>query len=135
MSDWLERELGRELTREAAPDALGIRLGFAPVKRWEVPRLALAVAAAVVLVIGGGYAASRTALDLRREAGLDFPLRPVEGTQPAGARLLSCDGGAGVRSQVNAGHATVLLAHAGSETPPRTLAQSPEAGCHLCHSL
>src|ERR1017187_1240432 len=60
MSNWLERELGRELTREAAPDALGIRLGFAPVKCWEVPRLALAVAAAVVLVIGGSYAASRT---------------------------------------------------------------------------
>src|ERR1035438_8999056 len=71
MSDWLERELGRELAPVAAPEALGTRLGFAPAKRWEVPRLALAVAAAVVLVIGGSYAASRTeALDLRWAAGL-----------------------------------------------------------------
>src|ERR1035441_2414680 len=66
MSDWLERELGRELAPVAAPEALGTRLGFAPAKRWEVPRLALAVAAAGVLVIGGSYAARRTeAPDLR----------------------------------------------------------------------
>ena len=134
MSDWLERELGRELTREAAPDALGIRLGFAPVKRWEVPRLALAVAAAVVLVIGGSYAASRTeALDLRRTAGVS--IRPAEGETGSGARLLRCDGGAGMTLQVNADRATVLLAHSGFERSAHTMAAAPEAGCHFCHSL
>jgi hypothetical protein len=134
MSDWLERELGRELTREAAPDALGIRLGFAPVKRWEVPRLALAVAAAVVLVIGGSYAASRTeALDLRRTAGVS--IRPAEGETGSGARLLRCDGGAGMTLQVNADRATVLLAHSGFERSAHTMAAAPEADCHFCHSL
>jgi hypothetical protein len=134
MSNWLERELGRELTREAAPDALGIRLGFAPVKCWEVPRLALAVAAAVVLVIGGSYAASRTeALDLRRTAGVS--IRPAEGETGSGARLLRCDGGAGMTLQVNADRATVLLAHSGFERSAHTMAPAPEADCHFCHSL
>ena len=129
MSDWLERELGRELAPVAAPEALGTRLGFAPAKRWEVPRLALAVAAAVVLVIGGSYAASRTeALDLRRAAGVS--IRPAEG----GARLVRCDGGAGMPLQVNADQATVLLAHSGVERSAHTLA-APEADCHFCHSL
>src|ERR1035437_6988230 len=65
MSDWPERELAQQLARElapelapvAAPRILGIRLGFAPAKPWEFPRTALAVAAAVVMIIGGGYAA------------------------------------------------------------------------------
>src|ERR1022692_1978353 len=97
MSDWLERELGRELAPVAAPEALGTRLGFAPAKRWEIPRLALAVAAAVVLVIGGSFAASRTeALDLRRAAGVGVSMRPAEGEQLTGARLIRCDGGAGM---------------------------------------
>src|ERR1039458_8812351 len=66
MSDWLERELARELAPVAAPGILGVRLGFAPAKRREFPRVVLAVAAAVVLVMGGGYAAGRiAALDLR----------------------------------------------------------------------
>jgi hypothetical protein len=127
MSDWLERELARELAPVSAPDLLRIRLGFAPAKRWEFPRLALALAAAVVLVIAGGYAASRTAaLDLRRQAGADVARRPAEGVAPVGA---------GMPSQVNAGKATVLLAHSGSERPAHTLVPAPEAGCHLCHSL
>ena len=134
MSDWLERELERELTREAAPDALGIRLGFAPAKRWEVPRLALAVAAAVVLVIGGSYAASRTeALDLHRAAGVS--IRPAEGEPGSGARLLRCDGGAGVTLQVNADQASVLLAHSGFERSAHATAAASEADCHFCHSL
>jgi hypothetical protein len=88
------------------------------------------------LVIAGGYAASRTAaLDLRRQAGADVARRPAEGVAPVGARLLRCDGGAGMPSQVNAGKATVLLAHSGSERPAHTLVPAPEAGCHLCHSL
>jgi hypothetical protein len=168
MSDWPEQELARELARGlapvAAPDTLGIRLGFAPAKRWEFPRVALAVAAAVVTIIAGGYAASRTAaLDLRqlaarelhgaqtvefastdpvaiaawarREAGLDGPLRPAEGVHLTGARLLRCDGGAAIPLQLNAGKATVLLAHSGLEMPAHNLVAAPEAGCHLCHSL
>ena len=59
MSDWLERELASGLAPVAAPEALGTSLGFARAKRWEVPRLALAVAAAVVLVIGGSYEIGR----------------------------------------------------------------------------
>ena len=129
MSDWLERELARELAPVGAPEALGIRLGFAPAKRWEVTRLALAVAA-VVLVIGGSYAASRTeALDLRWAAGVG--VRPVEG----GARLQRCDGGAGIPLQVNTDKATVLLAHSGFERSAHSLAAAPEADCHFCHRL
>ena len=134
MSDWLERELARGLAPVAAPEALGTRLGFATAKRWEVPRLALAVAAAVVLVIGGSYAASRTeALDLRWAAGVG--VRPAEGGQGNGARLVRCDGGAGMPLQVNADKATVLLAHSGFERSAHTLAAAPEADCHFCHSL
>src|ERR1035437_5684873 len=144
MSDWPERELARQLARElapelapvAAPHILGIRLGFAPAKRWQFPRGALAVAAAVVMIIGGGYAAGRTAaFDRRRQAGANLPLRPPEDVRPAGARLLRCDGGAGMPLQVNARKSTVLLAHSASEMPAHTLASAPEAGCHLCHSL
>jgi hypothetical protein len=73
MSDWLERELARGLAPVAAPDVLKIRLGFAPARRWEFPRVALAVAAAVVMIIGGGYAASRTAaLDSRELAAREL---------------------------------------------------------------
>ena len=134
MSDWLERELGRELAPVAAPEALGTHLGFAAVKRWAVPRLALAVAVAVVLVIGGSYAASRTeALELRRVAGVG--VRPAEGEPLTGARLLRCDGGAGLPLRVNADKATVLLAHSGFERSAHTLAVAPEADCHFCHSL
>ena len=73
MSDWLERELARGLAPVAAPEILKIRLGFAPARRWEFPRVALAVAAAVVMIIGGGYAASRTAaLDSRELAAREL---------------------------------------------------------------
>ncbi len=131
MSDWLERELARELAPVAAPPMLAIRLGLAPARRWEFPRMALAVAAAVVLVIGAGYAASRTeALDLRREAGVDV----------AGAgdtRPVRCDRGAGMPLHVNVPKATVLLAHAApaGERPGRAPGARSEAGCHLCHNL
>ena len=134
MSDWLERELARELAPVAAPGALGTRLGLAPAKRWEVPRLALAVAATVVLVIGGSYAASRTeALDLRWATGVG--IRPTEGAQGTGARLVRCDGGAGAPLQVNTDRAIVLLAHSGFESSAHTLAAAPGADCHHCHSL
>ena len=153
MSDWLERELARGLAPVAAPRRLGIRLGFAPAKRWEFPRLAVAVAAAVVIILGGGYTASRTAaLDLHQVAASEVPgletgssntpvvsaawLRREVGVyapQPSadGARLARCDRGAGIH-RLNAGKATILLAHAGSTV---TLAAIPDAGCHQCHSL
>ena len=136
MPDWLERELARGLAPVATPDALGARLGLAPAKRWELPRLALAVAAAVVIVIGGSYAASRTeALDLRRASGMGVSLRSAQDLDPAGARLLRCDGGAGRPLRVNAGKVPVLLAHSGFERTAHTLAAAPEADCHFCHSL
>jgi hypothetical protein len=134
MSDWLERDLARGLAPVAAPEALGTRLGLAPAKRWEVPRLALTVAAAVVLVIGGSYAASRTeALDLRWTAGVG--VRPAEGEQQTSARVLRCDTGAGMPLRVNADKATVLLAHSGFVRSAHTLAAAPEADCHSCHNL
>ncbi|MCX6627037.1 MAG: hypothetical protein NTW28_05350 [Candidatus Solibacter sp.] len=162
--DWLERQLARDLAPVTAPDTLGIRLGFCPSKRGEFPRAALAVAAAVVMIIAGGYAASRTAgadlrplasresrgtvsvefastdpvviaAWLRREAGVDVPRRPAEGVRATGARLLRCDGGATIPLQVNAGKATVLLAHSGIERRAHTLAAPSEAGCRLCHTL
>jgi hypothetical protein len=202
MSDWLERELARGLAPMAAPDVLKIRLGFAPAARWEFPRMALALAAAVVMMIGGGYAASRTAaLDsrefaarelcgaetaefastdpvaiapwlpkelhneaphreaLHREAGLETPLRPLDdvhltgvpltGVPLAGARLIRRRSVpvAALGSQVIAGRATLLVAHAGSavagthngtpgfQMPAHALAATPEAGCLPCHSL
>ena len=95
MSDWLERELSRALAPVTAPEALRIRLGLAPARRWEFPRMALAVAAAVVVIMAGGYAAGRTAtaLDLRLEArSMSVAVSTVP--QSAGARLLRCDGGA-----------------------------------------
>jgi|ERR1017187_4612784 hypothetical protein len=135
MSDWLERELARELAPVAAPEALGTRLGFVRAEGCPFPRLALAVAATVVLVIGGSFAASRTeALDLRRAAGVGVSLRPAEGEQLTGARLIRCDGGAGMPLQMNADQATILLAHSGSERSGHTLA-APDADCHFCHSL
>jgi hypothetical protein len=135
MSDWLERELARGLTPVAAPLTLGTRLGFAPAKRWELPRMALAVAAAVILVIGGSYAASRTeALDLRA-GGVGVSVRPAAGDDLTGARLRRCDGGADMPLRVTADRAIVLLAHSGFERSAHTLAAAPEADCHYCHSL
>ena len=137
MSDWLERELARGLAPVAAPEALRIRLGLAPAKRWVFPHVALTVAAAVVFIIGGSYAAGRTAaFDLRRATGVEVALRPAEDVQRSDIRLVRCDGGAALPVRVNAGNATVLLAHSNIEMPAHTSATAPEAaGCHLCHSL
>src|ERR1017187_689968 len=109
MSDWLERDLAHELAPVAAPGMLRVRLGLTPAKRWEFSPVALAVAAAVVMIIGGGYAASRTAaLDIRELAAREVRCRDTaefsEGGAPlVGARLVRCDGGAGLPLQVNAG--------------------------------
>ena len=132
MSDWLERELARGLAPVAAPEALKVRLGLAQAKPWVFPRVALAVAASVVLIIGAGYAASRTAsLDLRQ-----IEARELRISQPGElGRLARCDGGGSMPVQMTSGKATILLAHTSSETPVHTLAATSEAGCHFCHSL
>ncbi len=136
MSDWLERELAREMAPVEAPEALGTRLGLTAGKRSPFQGLGLAVAAAVVLVIGGSFAASRTeALDLRQAAGVNVSPRSTEGMDLTGARLLRCDGGGGMPLRVKAGEATLLLAHSGLERPAHTRAVGPEADCHFCHSL
>jgi hypothetical protein len=117
MSDWLEGELSVHLRPVAAPDELRVRLGLAPAKRREFPRMILAVAATVVVMMAGGLAASRTALlDLRQvaadtsrngepleflssdpgaisvwlghAAGVVVPLRQAEGVRFLGARVI-----------------------------------------------
>src|SRR4051794_32146586 len=136
MSDWLERELARGLAPVAAPESLGVRLGFERARRREFPRVALAIAAAVVMIIGAGYAAGRTsALDLRLEARANVTLQPLDEGQLAAARPLRCDGGAASPAPVNSARATVLLAHYSIEPPAHSMPASAEAGCHLCHSL
>src|SRR5260370_38605146 len=127
MSVCLEREFARGLAPVAAPEALRIRLGLAPAKRWVFPHIALTVAAAVVFIIGGSYAAGRTAaLDLRRAAGVDVALRPAEDVQMSGIRLLRLDGGARVHARGKARNATFLLAHPNIHRPAHTHPQAPE---------
>lgn len=148
MSDWLERELTRGLPPLTAPDALKIRLGLAPAPRRELPRGVLAVAAAVVMIIGGGYAAGRSsALDLRQNSArsLRFPknvelvaFNPASPHAPGQPWPLRCDGGASASlsasSPLSIGNATVWLAHSASEPHSQALSNL-DAGCHQCHSL
>jgi hypothetical protein len=121
------------------------------------------VAAAVVLAIGGGYAAGRmagrgvrgtdtiefassdplaVAAWLRREAGVEVV--PPAGVRVTGARVIRRHGERvpAITVQVNAGTATVLVAHAGSavegtafKMPDHALAATRDTGCHLCHNL
>jgi hypothetical protein len=136
MSDWLERELARGLAPVAAPESLGVRLGFERARRREFPRVALAIAAAIVMIIGAGYAAGRTsALDLRIAARANVALQPLDEVQLAAARPLRCDGGAASPAPVNSARATVLLAHFSAEPPAHSMPVAADAGCHLCHSL
>lgn len=60
MSDWLEGQLTQHLKPVVAPEELGIRLGFVRPKRHQFPRMAVAIAAAVVMM-AGGLAANREA--------------------------------------------------------------------------
>ena len=60
MSDWLEGQLAQHLKPVSAPAELGVRLGFAHAERRQFPRMAVAVAAAVVMM-AGGLAANREA--------------------------------------------------------------------------
>ena len=132
MSDWLERELARGLSPVAAPEALRIRLGLAPAQPWVFPRVALAVAAAVVLIIGAGYAAGRTAaLDLRQVEARELRFTPSGELES----LARCDGNGAIPLRMSAGKATILLAHTGSEVSLHRLATTNDAGCGLCHSL
>jgi hypothetical protein len=133
MSDWLERELARNLTTVAAPESLGVRLGFTRPKRREFPRVALSVAAAVILIIGAGFAAGQSAaFDLRREARVNVALQTADARLP---RPLRCDGGAASPAPMNSAKATVLLAHYSIESAAHSAPASSEAGCHFCHSL
>jgi hypothetical protein len=60
MSDWLEGQLAQHLKPVAAPEELGMRLGFVRPRRHQFPRMLVAVAAAVVMM-AGGLAANREA--------------------------------------------------------------------------
>jgi hypothetical protein len=147
MSDWLERELVRGLGKVNAPDALGERLGFTRTPPREFRGAVLAVAAAVCMIVAGGYAASRShALDLyrspEREAAVNRPLelassRPVSLVSwdrgEAGGRPLRCDGGAGLNVPLPNANATSLLAHHGGSVERAHV--SGDAGCGFCHSL
>jgi hypothetical protein len=131
MSDWLEHELARGLSPVAAPDQLKIHLGLAPATPWEFPRAACAVAMAIVLIVGGGYVASRTPA---------FDLRPV--SQPTARVQLASDGvprcerpdASGFSADPGTFKATILLAHA-APASEAAHTQASEAGCHLCHNL
>ena len=140
MSDWLERELARGLGKVPAPDALGERLGFTRPAPREFRGAILAVAAAVCMIVAGGYAASRSsALDLPQS---EVPVhlassRPVSlvswERRESGRRTLRCDGGAGLNVPLPNANTTALLAHHGGSVE-RTHA-SGDAGCGFCHSL
>lgn len=60
MSDWLAEELSAHLKPVTAPEELGVRLGFTRGRRHQAPRMAVAIAAAVVMM-AGGLAANREA--------------------------------------------------------------------------
>ena len=140
MSDWLERELTRGLSPVAAPDQLRVRLGLAPAAPWVFPRAACAVALAIVLIVGGGYVASRTpAFDLRPQAAGKVRADSLSSgprVQLASARLMRCDrpDAAGFAVPSDSFKATVVLAHA-APAPEATHPLAPDSGCRLCHSL
>ena len=131
MSDWLERELARNLAPVAAPESLGVRLGFTRPKRREFPRVALTVAASVVMIIGAGFGAAQSAaLDLRREARVNVALQAPDDLPP---RPLRCDGGAASPAPMNSAKATVLLAHYGVEPAAHSAPAASDAECRFCH--
>jgi len=80
-------------------------------------------------------AASSSALAQARHQGAGVVLRTADDAPMDGARVMRCDGGAGVPLRVNAEKATILLAHSGFERGTHTLAAAPEADCGQCHSL
>ena len=143
MSDWLEGELARGLARVDAPGALGERLGFTRPAPREMRGAMLAVAAALCLIVAGGYAASRSrTLDLYRSAGRDTVVqlasnRPVAlVTWDRGGntgRTLRCDGGAGLNMPLRNANTPALLAHHGASS--ERVQATGDAGCRFCHSL
>jgi len=106
MSDWLERELSKDLAPVVAPQELGVRLGFAKAKRRVFPRTAFAVAAGIVMMMAGGVAASREA----RNGEVEF---------------VSVDRGA----------IAVWLGHQGGAGAERNTGASADVGCKACHRL
>src|SRR3954451_7441269 len=125
MSDWLERELSRGLGKVGAPDALGERLGFARPARREFPGAVLGVAAAVIMIVAAGYAASTSrTLDL-----YPAPARVALVSWNAEDNALRCDGGAGLSLPLRNANATELLAHHGGSID--RLPAASDAGCRF----
>jgi hypothetical protein len=105
MSDWLEEQLSQHLSPVKAPEELGVRLGFTRATRHQVPRMMVAIAAAIVMMAGG--------LAANREA------RNGEAVQFAAA---------------DQGTIPVRLGHQASGVE-RTVNLKVEAGCRACHTL
>jgi len=144
MSDWLERELARGLTRVPAPEALGERLGLVRPSRSEFRGAVLAVAAAILAIVGGGYAGQSTKLDLYRFTERDLAaVQPIElasahsvsrvswNVSDGSARPVRCDGAAEL--PVRSAAMTALLAHHGMSED--RMQNSGDAGCGFCHTL
>jgi len=145
MSDWLERELARGLTRVTAPDALGERLGLVRPSRSELRGAVLAIAAAIIAIVGGGYAAGQSSkLDLYRFTERDLAaVQPVElasahdvsrvswNVRDGEGRPVRCDGAAAL--PVRTATITALLAHHGMSGD--RIQSSGDAGCGFCHTL
>jgi hypothetical protein len=146
MSDWLERELARGLTRVNAPEALGERLGLVRPMRSEYRGALAAVAAAVMIIVGGGYAAGQsTSLNLYRFMERDLAAgNPVElasaqtisrvswNSRDSVDRSSRCAGGPVAGTQGRPANMTALLAHRGIS---EERLQGSDAGCGFCHSL
>ena len=105
MSDWLSEQLSQHLHPVKAPEELGERLGFTRATRHQVPRMVVAIAAAIVMMAGG--------LAANREA------RNGEAVQFAAA---------------DQGTIPVRLGHQASGVE-RTVNLKVEAGCRACHTL
>ena len=106
MSDWLTEQLSQHLAPVRAPEELAVRLGFARAKRHQAPRMAVAIAAAVVMM-AGGLAANREA---RNGEAVQF-------------------------SRADQGAISVKLGHQASASVEKGAKVSAEAGCGACHSL
>jgi hypothetical protein len=100
MSDWLEGQLAQHLRPVAAPEELGVRLGFARRGTRQFPRMMVAVAAAIVMMAGG--------LAANREAPMDEAVS-----------FVSADRGA----------ISASLGHSGHSASP-SVQQSDCASCH-----
>jgi hypothetical protein len=106
MSDWLEEQLSQHLHAVKAPENLAVSLGFERAKRHQVPRMIVAIAAAIVMMAGG--------LAANREA------RNGEAVQFAAA---------------DQGTIPVRLGHQASGSAEKSSNLTTDASCGACHSL